>query len=134
MAWGSKSNETTPAGRPGNAMSFLGGEVVVQGNITGGGDLHIDAEINGDVMGRTLIIGTNGTVRGNVQADKATVAGTVEGTISAETLIIEKSARVSGDVSYVNVSIETGAQVEGRLTQRGNQPGSTLHLVNAATE
>lgn len=115
-------------------MSFLGGEVVVQGNITGGGDLHIDAEINGDVMGRTLIIGTNGTVRGNVQADKATVAGTVEGTISAETLIIEKSARVSGDVSYVNVSIETGAQVEGRLTQRGNQPGSTLHLVNAATE
>lgn len=132
MAWGSKSNDTTTAPRGSNAMSFLGGEVVIQGNITGGGDLHIDAEINGDVMGKTIIIGTNGKVRGNLQAAKATIAGTVEGTIAAETLIVEKTARIRGDLSYANVSVENGALVEGRLTQQGAPQPGELHLVSAA--
>lgn len=132
MAWGSKSNDTHEAPRANNAMSFLGGEVVVQGNITGGGDLHIDAEINGDVMGKTIIIGNNGIVRGNIQAAKATIAGTVEGTISAETLIVEKTARVRGDLSYANVSVENGALVEGRLTQQGKAHPGELQLVSAA--
>jgi cytoskeletal protein CcmA (bactofilin family) len=132
MAWGSKSNDTHEAPRGNNAMSFLGGEVVVQGNITGGGDLHIDAEINGDVMGKTIIIGNNGIVRGNIQAAKATIAGTVEGTISAETLIVEKTARVRGDLSYANVSVENGALVEGRLTQQGKAHPGELQLVSAA--
>jgi cytoskeletal protein CcmA (bactofilin family) len=134
MAWGSKSNDTAPAVRGSNGMSFLGGEVVVHGNIQGGGDLHIDAEINGDVSGKMIIIGANGRVRGNVMAERATVAGAVEGTISAETLVIEKTARIQGDLSYANVSIDTGALVEGRLTQRGAPvaaPGE-LKLVNAA--
>jgi cytoskeletal protein CcmA (bactofilin family) len=113
-------------------MSFLGGEVVVQGNITGGGDLHIDAEINGDVMGKTIIIGNNGIVRGNIQASKATIAGTVEGTISAETLVVEKTARIRGDLSYANVSVENGALVEGRLTQQSKPNPGELQLVSSA--
>jgi cytoskeletal protein CcmA (bactofilin family) len=110
-------------------MSFLGGEVVVNGNIAGKGDLHIDGEINGDVAGNTVMVGTNGRVRGNIQADRATIAGYVEGTVSADALVIEKSARVAGDLVYASVSIETGAQVEGRLTQRAGPGPGELQLV-----
>lgn len=132
MAWGSKSGGPSPTAQSTGGMSFLGGEVVVNGNIAGRGDLHIDGEVNGDVAGASIIIGTNGRVRGNVHADRATVAGYVEGTISAETLIVEKSARIAGDLSYANVSIETGAQVEGRLTQRAGPGPGELQLVSAA--
>lgn len=130
MAWGSKSNSNGAPARGNGSMSFLGGEIIVNGNISGQGDLHIDGEIDGDVAGATVIIGPNGRVRGNIQADRATVAGYVEGTITADTLIVEKSARVAGDLSYASVSIETGAQVEGRLTQRGGPGPGELQLVS----
>jgi cytoskeletal protein CcmA (bactofilin family) len=77
---------------------------------------------------KSLILGPSGRIKGNISADRATIGGTVEGTVNAVTLIVEKSARVSGDLVYQNVSVENGAQVDGRLTQRNTTPGE-LKLV-----
>lgn len=141
MAWGNKSNDGTMTstsssslggGSSGGAMSFLGNEVVITGNVTGKGDLHIDATIDGDVACKSLILGTSGRVKGNVVAEKASIAGTVEGTINVGLLTIEKSARIAGDITYQTVSIENGAQVEGRLTQRSAAGTGELKLVTVA--
>jgi cytoskeletal protein CcmA (bactofilin family) len=135
MAWGNKVGESVsaPVSSGGNAMSFIGGEVVITGNVTGQGDLHIDGTVEGDVAGNTVILGPSGTIKGNLVADRANVGGAVEGTVNAATLVIERTARVSGDLTYQNVSIENGAQVEGRLTQRNNAGSNVgeLKLVNA---
>ncbi len=133
MAWGGKSGDVPAAGGRGNALSFIGGEVVIKGNVTGRGDLHLDGSVEGDLDCATLILGASGRVKGNVGAERATIGGQVEGTINATELIIEKSARVSGDLSYQNVSIENGAQVDGRLMQRSSG-GSELKLVAANIE
>lgn len=132
MAWGSKGGETASTSSSGG-MSFIGGEVVINGNVSGQGDLHIDGTVDGDVACKSLILGTSGRVKGNIVAERATIAGAVEGTVNAGTLIIEKAARVAGDMTYQTVSIENGAQVEGRLTQR-NSAGSNsgeLKLVSS---
>lgn len=118
MAWGSKGEGSAAASAKGG-MSFIGSEVTIAGNVSGQGDLHLDGTIEGDLACNSLILGAGGRVKGNIQAAKATIAGQVEGTIDARELIVEKSARVRGDLSYDSVSIETGAQVDGRLTQRG---------------
>jgi cytoskeletal protein CcmA (bactofilin family) len=118
MAWGSKSEGGAQAQAKGG-MSFIGGEVTISGNVSGQGDLHLDGTIEGDLACNTLILGPGGRVKGNIQAAKATLAGAVDGTVDARDLVVEKSARVRGDLSYESVSIETGAQVDGRLTQRG---------------
>lgn len=118
MAWGSKTEGgTTPQAKGG--MSFVGSEVTIAGNVSGQGDVHLDGTIEGDLTCNILILGPGGRIKGNIQAAKATIAGMVEGTVDARELVVEKSARVRGDLAYESVSIETGAQVDGRLTQRG---------------
>jgi cytoskeletal protein CcmA (bactofilin family) len=133
MAWGSKAGETGggSAKSGGGTLSFIGSEVTITGNISGEGDIHLDGVIDGDVRCRSLILGSGGRIRGNIEADKATIAGAVEGTVSATTLTIEKSARVKGDLSYDSVSMETGAQVDGRVSHRGTSDVG-LKLVSAA--
>jgi cytoskeletal protein CcmA (bactofilin family) len=131
MAWGSKTGEsgTGSSTVSGNALSFVGREVSIHGNVTGQGDLHIDGAVDGDINCGVLIIGASGRVKGNVTAKRATIAGMIDGTVTAETLIVEKTATVTGDLSYNSVSIETGAQVDGRLTQRNPGQLGELKLV-----
>lgn len=103
-------------GAPG--LSLIGPEVVVSGDISAEGQLHVDGRIDGDVRCTQLCQGSAGTIAGNIFADRARVAGTVEGTVSARTLVVEASARIMGDVAYETISIEAGAQIDGRLARR----------------
>lgn len=131
MAWGSKSGDG--ASRTGGSMSFIGSELSITGNISGAGDVHLDGVVQGDVSCGTLTIGASGQVNGNVAAQRATVAGTIEGSVVATELVVEKSARISGDVSYESISIENGARVDGRLSQKA-APSGELKLVSAGGE
>jgi cytoskeletal protein CcmA (bactofilin family) len=133
MAWGGKSGDVSASARgSGGTLSFIGSEVTITGNITGRGDIHLDGTINGDVQCQSLILGQGGHIRGNIDAEKATIAGSVEGTVGAGSLVIEKSARVSGDLAYDSLSIETGAQVDGRMGRRTGGVDVPLKLVSAA--
>jgi cytoskeletal protein CcmA (bactofilin family) len=132
MAWGSKPGEGGAPARSGGGgtLSFIGAEVTITGNVSGEGDIHLDGVVEGDLHCRSLILGAGGRVRGNIAAEKATLAGMVDGTVSAATLIIEKSARVKGDLAYDSLSMENGAQVDGRVSRRGGD-SSGLKLVAA---
>jgi cytoskeletal protein CcmA (bactofilin family) len=114
--------DSVPATRPGKSsqagLSFIGPEVVIDGNITTGAQLHIDGRIEGHVHCGQLVQGASGTVAGDIVADEARIAGLVEGTVSAKTLIVEASGRVTGDVTYETISIAAGAQIDGRLARR----------------
>jgi cytoskeletal protein CcmA (bactofilin family) len=140
MAWGSKDKPAggggaAPAAKRGSAMlSYIGAEVTVTGNISGNGDIHLDGSVDGDVQCQMLILGSGGRVRGNIVADKATLGGSVDGTVNAATLTVEKSARIAGDLIYDNVSVENGAQVDGRMTRRTPGDQSGLKLVSTAGE
>ncbi|RJT25809.1 polymer-forming cytoskeletal protein [Chakrabartia godavariana] len=114
-------------------MSFIGSEVSITGNIGASGDIHLDGAVQGDVACGSLTVGASGQVRGNVLAQRATIAGAIEGSVVATELVIEKSARIAGDVSYESISIETGARVDGRLSQKA-APSGELKLVSAGGE
>lgn len=105
--------------RPGPAgLSFIGPEVLVSGDLTTDAQLHIDGRIDGNVRCIQLVQGTAGTIAGNIHADEARIAGTVEGLVSVRTLFVEASARIMGDVAYETISIDAGALIEGRLARR----------------
>ncbi len=123
-------NEQRPAVRSGSGtLSFLGSEVTVTGNIGGQGNLHIDGRVDGDVNCASLIIGNSGQVNGNITADEAKIAGAVTGTVAAKVLTIEASARITGDLSYDSVSVETGAQVDGRVKRLTRDEPGGLKLI-----
>jgi cytoskeletal protein CcmA (bactofilin family) len=132
MAWGSKADDTPTSIKSSGALSFIGPEVTIKGNVTGNGDIHLDGTVDGDLTCNSLILGKGGRIRGNISAQKAVLGGAVEGTVDAETLVVEKSAKITGDLSYDTVSMENGAQVDGRFSHRGNE--LALKLVVAEGE
>lgn len=113
------SGPVTRSGKSSQAgLSFIGPEVVIDGNLTTGAQLHIDGRIDGHVHCGQLTQGASGTVAGDIVAAEARIAGLVEGTVTATTLIVEASGRITGDVTYETISIAAGAQIDGRLARR----------------
>ena len=96
------------------AASLVAEGVRIRGDLVTDGDLHLDGTIEGDLSVGQLTIGETGIVSGTIQADAVEVRGRVVGTISARRVRLLASARVDGDISHTELSIESGAHFEGR--------------------
>ena len=72
-------------GAPG--LSFIGSEVVISGDLATDAQLHVDGRIDGNVRCASLCQGPKGIIAGNIFAEEARLAGTVEGTVSAGTIV-----------------------------------------------
>lgn len=103
-------------------FSILGADTAIKGDISAASDLHVDGRIEGDVVCASLVQGETSEVVGAIKAQTARLAGTVRGTIDAGELTILKSARIHGDVHYQSLTIEPGAEVDGRFAVRGAKP------------
>lgn len=132
MAMFGKSERSTPmptsVSTSSANLSFIGADVTITGNIGGKGSLHIDGRVDGDVGCATVTLGQNGAIHGNLTAEDARIAGSIEGTVAAKSLVIDATARITGDLSYDAVSIETGAIVEGRV-KRLTRDDTALKLI-----
>jgi cytoskeletal protein CcmA (bactofilin family) len=106
----------------GSTFSVLGPDIAINGDLTATADLHLDGKIGGDIRCAALVQGEASEVTGTVVAESARVAGTIKGSISAEVLVILKTARIEGDVTYGALTIEEGAQVDGKFTHRTAEP------------
>jgi len=101
-----------------STFSVLGPDIAVKGDLTATKDLHLDGRIDGDIKCAALVQGVSSEVTGTVVADSARVAGTIKGSITAGVLVILKTARIEGDVAYQSLTIEEGAQVNGKFAPR----------------
>ena len=108
----------TPS-RGGSTFSVFGADIAIKGDVTASADLHIDGKIEGDVACTSLVQGEASVIAGGVRADTARLAGTVRGSIDAAELVILRTARIFGDVHYDALTIEQGAQVDGKFAPRG---------------
>lgn len=105
--------EPTPPRKPGVA-SLVADGVTIRGDLATSGDLHLDGAVEGDVTVGRLTIGETGVVTGVIHAESVEVRGKVSGAISARQVKLCASARVDGDISHAELSIEAGAHFEGR--------------------
>ncbi|TAD73555.1 MAG: polymer-forming cytoskeletal protein [Sphingomonadales bacterium] len=99
----------------GSTFSVIGADVTITGNISASADLHIDGAVDGDITCAALVQGEKSSISGAVVAESARMAGKVTGSITARELVILKTARVEGDVHYDALTIEQGAEVDGRF-------------------
>lgn len=86
--------------------------------------LRNGAKIDGIIIGGLMIEGSEmctmflsegAQIDGNVLAPRAIVYGWIKGSIHAHDLVIKRSAKIEGDVYYGRISIEDGAEVNGKL-------------------
>ncbi|AKM08264.1 bactofilin family protein [Pelagerythrobacter marensis] len=107
-----------PSSPSGSTFSVIGADVTIKGDVTASTELHVDGRIEGDVTCDSLVQGESSVIEGAVSAEIARLAGQVRGSITARQLVVLKSARIEGDVHYDALTIEQGAQVEGRFAYR----------------
>ena len=118
---------TRPAGGNGAERSITApssGEKSVIGNdlkiigqglkIISRGMLQVDGEIEGDVQAAEVIVGEKGKVTGMVAGRQIVVRGTVSGVICGQTVALQASSQVEGDIHHMSFAIEQGAHFEGR--------------------
>jgi len=99
-----------------STFSVIGPDVTIRGDISASADLHVDGTVEGDIKCASLVQGETSEVHGGVMAESARLAGKVVGSITARELVILKSARIEGDVHYDALTIEQGAEVDGRFS------------------
>lgn len=110
-------------------FSVLGADVTISGNVRATADLHIDGHIEGDVDAANVVQGADSRIIGNVRAESARITGAIDGRVIVRQLVIERTARITGDIDYETISIENGAALDGHLRHRS--PG-TLKIDDSA--
>ena len=106
-----------PAKNGSPQRALINSGVNVNGNLETNGELHVDGQIVGNVSCGHLVIGKDGAVRGDIEADEVVVCGKTEGVIRARRIMLQESARVVGDIFCKILSMEEGAQFIGASNQ-----------------
>jgi len=101
--------------------SVIGRGTVVRGNVRGSGSLEILGRVEGDVsVSGELVVGEEGAVRGSVSGTHITCSGAIQGDVrGSEAVLLERGARVVGDLTAPRIGVATGALVKGLVRTDG---------------
>jgi cytoskeletal protein CcmA (bactofilin family) len=102
-------------------MSVIGADVVVSGTLICSGDIAIDGKVHGDIHASgAVLLNERGEILGNVYAEKATVRGSIKGSVHAGRVQLGSSSQVRGDIVQARIAIEDGAFVDGTCRHAEN--------------
>ena len=117
--------------RPGNApkssvsavgaQSTIGKALLIKGEITGSGSVHIEGKVEGSIAlpGDRVTVGRDGRVSANIAAQDIVVLGEVLGSCNAsDHLDVRCDGSLYGDVVVSRISVEEGAYLTGSIDIR----------------
>jgi cytoskeletal protein CcmA (bactofilin family) len=112
-----KDNNAGQAGRE-NVISIIGPGMRVIGDCETDGTLRIEGTVEGTVRaGKAVVVGKEGTVRGDVFTQDAIVGGKVDGSIVAESrLELQATCVIDGEIQAKRIKLDEGGQVNGQIT------------------
>lgn len=87
--------------------------------------VRIDGCFRGEIASEnTLVVGETGEIFASVRSRTVVIAGAVTGNVVAgERLVLQKTARLEGDVQAGALQIEDGALLNGRVVTTGKRAG-----------
>ena len=104
-----------------SGRSYVGETMQLEGDLRTSGSIDIAGLVNGNIFVSETTITETGSIRGLVEATIIEVNGHVEGKISADTVIIGKTAVIKGDIFFKNtLKTEEGADIDGYIKRANN--------------
>ena len=107
--------------KPQSIDSLIGAGTTIEGNISFSGGLRIDGRVHGNIVSSgdqpgMLVISEHAEVAGEIRVNHVVVNGRVNGPVHAtETLDLQATAHVTGDVHYRRLEIQGGAVLQGMM-------------------
>ncbi len=104
-----------------SGRSHVGETMQLEGDLRTSGSIDIAGLINGNIFVSEMTVTETGSIRGSIEATSIEVNGHVEGKISADIVIVGKSAVIKGDIFFKEtLKTEEGADIDGYIKRANN--------------
>ena len=104
----------------------IGETMQLEGDLRTSGSIDIAGLVNGNIFVSEMSITETGSVRGSVEATLIEVNGHIEGKITADTVIVGKTAVIKGDIFFKNsLKTEEGADIDGYIKRADGGKSNT---------
>ena len=114
----------------GEGVVLVGKGTHIVGEITNCSIVEIQGILEGTVSADVVVIRDGGGFKGDFMAEQAEIHGVVEGGVTVHGLLdIRSTGKVSGDVTYEELSVAVGAHISGQI----NSP-ATIEAPVVATD
>jgi cytoskeletal protein CcmA (bactofilin family) len=120
-----------PGSPPGT--SVISRALKITGQLESSEDIEIQGEVEGDVRALSVRVGAGAKVRGTVYGEEVELAGTVDGKIEARKVVLTSSAHMSGDVVHQDISIQSGAYINGHCRPEYGKPEGNVQPLHKAS-
>lgn len=117
------------------APSILSEGFRVEGDIACTGEVHIGGSVSGNLTAGKITIGEAGSVNGTVEAETAIINGSLSGRLVAMNVVLGRASHVTADIVYCSMRIEPGAVFEGysRRVEREELPSPETKQLPSAS-
>jgi len=104
-----------------SGRSHVGETMQLEGDLRTSGSIDVAGLINGSIFVSEMTVTETGSIRGSVEATTIEINGHVEGRISADVVVVGKTAVIKGDIFFKNsLRTEEGADIEGYIKRINN--------------
>ena len=113
----SKSETTGDVSAPGTgAATIIAAGTTLKGDISSNGDIRIDDHLQGNIQCQAkVVIGSNGSVEGDISGQQADIMGKVSGTIKVKELLqLKGGSHMNGNLYAGKLQIEPSANFNGQ--------------------
>ncbi len=110
------SSSNRPSSSGGRSHFATGAKL--SGDLSVPGLMELNGHIDGTISADSIMIDQSGSAIGELRADSVGIKGTFEGTIRGRDVTLHSSARVSGDIEYERLTIESGAEVNSNCHRK----------------
>ena len=98
------------------STSLIGAGTTIKGDIVSHGDIRIDGVLKGNIFGSAkVLIGSEGSVEGDVEGQQADILGKVTGKIVIKDLLnLRGKANIKGNISAGKLQVEPTVTLKGQ--------------------
>jgi cytoskeletal protein CcmA (bactofilin family) len=108
--------------------TLIAHDVRITGDLQFSEGLRMDGHVRGNVSGAPggqtlLVLSERGSIEGNVHGYDVVVNGRIVGDLIADHFVeLQGNAHVTGNIYYLQLRMDCGASVDGKLTKREAAP------------
>ena len=105
--------------------SVISKSVNIVGDITNGGNIEIEGNIEGNVTADTITIREGGIIKGNIKSKILNIKGSFNGNANSEKINISDTANINGLLEYNFLSADYGASINCELKRTTEQKATS---------
>lgn len=108
---------------PSGQATIIAAGTTLKGDINSSGDIRIDGSLEGNIhCSAKVVIGSNGSVTGDISGGQADIMGKVTGTIRVKELLqLKGGSQVQGNLHASKLQIEPSANFNGQCHMTGTE-------------